>query len=41
MAGKHIEEASFGKLEDGTNVKLFKLVNKNGMVVEVSKILGI
>ena len=37
---KHIEEESFGKLKDGTEVKSFKLVNKTGMVVEASNIFS-
>ncbi len=31
-----VEETIFGHLDDGTEVKLFKLTNSNGMVVEVS-----
>ena len=41
MDRKDIEEQSFDKLEDEAEVKLFKLANKNKMVVEVSKILSI
>ena len=41
MDRKDIEEQSFDKLEDGAEVKLFKLANKNGMVAEVSKLLSI
>ena len=33
-----IEEKPFGKLKDGSNVRLFRLTNKNGMSVEVSRI---
>ena len=30
-----VNETIFGYLDDGTEVKLFKLTNENGMVVEV------
>ena len=30
-----IEESSFGKLDDKSEVKLYRLTNKNGMSVEV------
>ena len=30
-----VKEKLFGKLDDGTDVKLFKLTNQNGMIVEV------
>ena len=30
-----IEEKPFGKLKDGSDVKLYKLTNQNGMSVEV------
>ena len=30
-----VDETIFGYLDDGTEVKLFKLTNVNGMVVEV------
>ena len=33
-----VEEKPFGKLKDGSNVRLFRLTNKNGMSVEVSRI---
>ena len=33
-----VEEKPFGKLKDGSNVRLFRLTNKNGMSVEVSGI---
>ena len=33
-----VEENPFGKLKDGSNVRLFRLTNKNGMSVEVSRI---
>ena len=33
-----IEEKPFGKLKDGSNVRLFRMTNKNGMSVEVIRI---
>ena len=30
-----VEENPFGTLNDGSNVRLFRLTNKNGMSVEV------
>lgn len=31
-----VEETTFGKLNDGSEVKLYTLSNENGMCVEVS-----